>query len=1102
MPEKNFIAFLELLGVKLLPPLPARVPLCFALATGTKEQVLIPERTQAAAGEVIFETERAISATPARVSAVYALDANNDRIVECPSDIFSQTREKVTSFELFEGRNVQEHALYLGHEEFFHLKPNPESPSTIVLRITLLEGAQQPLALEWSYYGREKGAKQAGWIAIDARRITDNTSGLTKPGEIRLTLTGEIEETKVHGIKSRWIRGALRGPLAWNIKRPVVDTIVIKTQNTVHPERAFYNDVPLDLSLDQAKQGFKTPLYPFGKRPRTLDTFYLGCTEAFSKKGARVTVRFSVLYVHDVPVLRIHGVGPRFAEKLNAAGIRTATDLLKLTPERLAALLKIRQIKTAQNILEAAKKAFYDKTLEVEMREARLTRVSGEELTLSWEYWNGKGWVGLQDLETEKTDGFPESLTFVCPPDLAMTSVNGQENYWIRVRIISGDFGKERYVEKNGAWSVDASQINPPVLSTITITYDNTHAPEPLQHCIAVNNLDFVDVSEESRTKNKPFEPFQPLEDEHQTLYLGFDKKLEKGPISLFFALEEQEYQEEKLPRIEWEYYAGGTTKWTRLDVLDETRNLTQTGTVECFFPLDFAKTMKFGKELYWIRAVDVKDAFSPLSQTYAGLADRIAIDKLHPFILREYLLPGLKKYRPELYPPWRALGISSERVLKPQNFLDGGDPAPGEPCTKRLKIFHRLWSHLPEVRDYPPAPKIKGIYLNTTWGIQAETIHDEILGSSDGTENQTFSVTRVPVLSEELWVNELSALSVGEMQEILERGELSVKPIRDEKGTFTQFWIEWQAVEDLLGSSGSDRHYEIDRTTGEIRFGDGVNGMIPPRGRDNIKADYRSGGGKKGNVGAFEITTLKTGIAFVDTVLNPLPAGGGSDAETVGQALGRGSQLVRLRGRAVTREDFEWLAQQASGDVARAKCLPNVDTRGEFSPGWVTVLIVPASEEDLPVLSVQLKKRVLDYLRAHAALVVVDPEHLQVAEPRYVKVAVDATLIATSPDLLPEVEKAAYTLLKAFLHPLTGGYEGRGWEFGRAPCISDFFHLLEGIPGVNHVERLLIRMEANGEKLVITPERPVDIDMPPDTLIYSGEHRILVTFKKGGSKG
>nr|MBC8273733.1 fibronectin type III domain-containing protein [Chloroflexota bacterium] len=140
-----------------------------------------------------------------------------------------------------------------------------------------------------------------------------------------------------------------------------------------------------------------------------------------------------------------------------------------------------------------------------------------------------------------------------------------------------------------------------------------------------------------------------------------------------------------------------------------------------------------------------------------------------------------------------------------------------------------------------------RNIFVETAWATQVETTKHEILGSSDGNPAQTFSLTRVPVIFEEVWVNEMSALSEGEMKNIIEKEELKVKPVRDEKGSFTEFWIKWQAVDHLLGSSKDDRHYEIDRTSGNIRFGDGVNGKIPPIGTDNIKANYRSGGGKTG---------------------------------------------------------------------------------------------------------------------------------------------------------------------------------------------------------------------------------------------------------------
>lgn len=49
VPQKNFIAFLNMLGAKLLPAQPARVPLTFFLSTGAPEAVRIPLRSQAAA---------------------------------------------------------------------------------------------------------------------------------------------------------------------------------------------------------------------------------------------------------------------------------------------------------------------------------------------------------------------------------------------------------------------------------------------------------------------------------------------------------------------------------------------------------------------------------------------------------------------------------------------------------------------------------------------------------------------------------------------------------------------------------------------------------------------------------------------------------------------------------------------------------------------------------------------------------------------------------------------------------------------------------------------------------------------------------------------
>ena len=49
-----------------------------------------------------------------------------------------------------------------------------------------------------------------------------------------------------------------------------------------------------------------------------------------------------------------------------------------------------------------------------------------------------------------------------------------------------------------------------------------------------------------------------------------------------------------------------------------------------------------------------------------------------------------------------------------------------------------------------------------------------------------------------------------------------------------------WTRVDDFFGSSPTDRHYVLDRTTGEIRFGDGRNGSIPVANAANPEGEYR----------------------------------------------------------------------------------------------------------------------------------------------------------------------------------------------------------------------------------------------------------------------
>src|SRR5262249_13174830 len=73
-------------------------------------------------------------------------------------------------------------------------------------------------------------------------------------------------------------------------------------------------------------------------------------------------------------------------------------------------------------------------------------------------------------------------------------------------------------------------------------------------------------------------------------------------------------------------------------------------------------------------------------------------------------------------------------------------------------------------------------------------------------------------------------------------------------------------------------------------------------------------------------------------------------------------------------------------------------------------------------------------------------------------------------------VEARVRTQLSAFLHPLTGGQDGRGWEFGESVYLSDIAALIEGTAGVDAVRflQLMVKHAAYGESVPVQPQQLV----------------------------
>ena len=194
-------------------------------------------------------------------------------------------------------------------------------------------------------------------------------------------------------------------------------------------------------------------------------------------------------------------------------------------------------------------------------------------------------------------------------------------------------------------------------------------------------------------------------------------------------------------------------------------------------------------------------------------------------------------------------------------------------------------------------------------------------------------------------------------------------------------------------------------------------------------------------------INVLESGLAHVQGVTNLHPAEGGTDQETIAHAKQRGPWELKHGDRAVTREDFIQLARKASPLVGAADCY--------VENGVVQVIIVPNDPQEKPQPNQRLIRDVEAYLNARRLI----NTRLEVRGPEYeavdveIQVALDPFYVGRFSELKPQLEER----LRTFVHPLTG-LGGGGWPMGRALHISELSYRLEGVAGVDHVEKLTIR--------------------------------------------
>jgi hypothetical protein len=277
VPERNYVAFLNLLGIKLKPPQAAKALLTFNLVDGAERQI-VREGTQVATPQaadeeaVSFETTRDLVVTKVKL----------DRCFSYWNETYSDNSAHILGgreggFEAFGGAERVERYLYLGDSRFAGL--GDEAVLHIYLGCPEHGGRDLARLLEWEYWN---GTRWKEFVAAPME---------VERGEAVFRGPAELKPTTVHGIEDLWVRGRL-AEVPSNPQETEIDTVRIRVEvvgEGVAPDRAFANlETNAFLGLDLGKN-----MFPFGKEPKADCCLYLACRELLRTPGAQVRIEFT-----------------------------------------------------------------------------------------------------------------------------------------------------------------------------------------------------------------------------------------------------------------------------------------------------------------------------------------------------------------------------------------------------------------------------------------------------------------------------------------------------------------------------------------------------------------------------------------------------------------------------------------------------------------------------------------------------------------------------------------------------------------------------------------------------------------------------------------
>ena len=441
------------------------------------------------------------------------------------------------------------------------------------------------------------------------------------------------------------------------------------------------------------------------------------------------------------------------------------------------------------------------------------------------------------------------------------------------------------------------------------------------------------------------------------------------------------------------------------------------------------------------IRPVTAHVQSVPLSLMPAPVTGDIASDTI--CLDRPY--PGLR--------PGRWLIVSGERADIPGTTAvqaaelvmlasvdQVADPAlPGETPRSRLLLAAPLG-----YRYRRASVHIAG---NVAASTQGET-KTETLGSGDGGQaGQAFPLKQSPLT----WLPAANGSGTADTLEVFVNG------------------VRWHQVNTLADSGPADHHYLLDTGpdgNNSVVFGDGQHGSRLTTGVGNVTATYRIGLGQAGNARAGQVSQLATRPQGVAGVVNPLPAGGGTDPDDTELARKATPLPMLALDRLVSVRDYE--------DFARARDGIGSASAAKVSDGQQQVVhVTVAATGDSPIDD---SSALVTALRAAYAANGDPHQPVQVAVRALVLLILDAGV-----HVLPDYQ---WPLVSASIRAaLLDQFGARRRELGQPAYLSEVIATIQAVPGVDYLEVNTF----TGVPDDSTPEQLADLGSslgPPDPVV------------------